>query len=965
VEFQYHVLSVGTGPDVLHLDLQPVGTTDPALQVNFSHIQLTDPATGTFAAGGYLAGSATYVLSITAQQQTDIVIDNLGIYRQDVITGTTTPLSWSNLENLPFPRLGKYQASSYHGYAAAAPAGSPYSYQAIAATMPFFDLQFGVPLPVQTQLSQEVRTAHQLNPNAVILPYRLAEEQETSAANLGDFSNGNINVDYLFLQSAQSSWYLHTSGGAPVFETALPTVGLINSAPSAAPGPGAPGAGTTYIPSMLGWLNTEVLPSGEWDGVFFNNLWGSINTFIPNYLNPQLMDVSINNDGTRSTPAAVSDLTNSGSTSILRLFRQTNVDQQLVLGNIGAPSLDPYVNGFLFECVNHRWNPGGTTNFSPVAWRTAFDSYQEYQAAMRRPRINSLEGCGPIAASGGIAGAPYPLPTPDDINSHRFTMGTALLGNGFYGFDLHGGQSPPLWYDEYSVNPAGVAVQDLTKKGYLGQALTGPTELAGPPTPVMQDAFEGTTLSTVWLQPTPAVISRDPNQVIGGIGSLILQNPDHTQPGGVAVNTDPSKVQLLPGNTYLLTFDWRILQTVDNLVGASISINPAQPLDVYIAPGHVAGEHGTAHIPFTIAVAGPWSVEIFLLNGGVVAIDNVTITQGNVGPWRRDFENGVVLVNPFNQPHTFSTTDLSGTLNRTGLHRIAGTQAPLVNNGLPVTGNLTLAPFDAIILLADHISAPLVPQIPPLAPPAIAPGGVISSSSFGAFPVISPGSWVEIYGTNFSVNNDTWLSAPFNGGIAPTSLDGVSVIIGGRPAYISYVSPGQINALVASDAAIGPMQVVVDSPTGESAPYPITIQPTQPGLLATPFFLVNGIQYAVAQFADGSAFVLPAGVLPGVTSRPARPGETITLYGVGFGPVSPNFLAGKLVTGPSSLVNGLQIRFGNTPAATTYAGLAPGSTGLYQFNVIVPDVPDSPAVPLTFTLEGVSGTQTLFLAVQH
>lgn len=64
-----------------------------------------------------------------------------------------------------------------------------------------------------------------------------------------------------------------------------------------------------------------------------------------------------------------------------------------------------------------------------------------------------------------------------------------------------------------------------------------------------------------------------------------------------------------------------------------------------------------------------------------------------------------MLVNSFSQVHTFSTADLAGTLNRTGIHRTNGTQAPDVNNGQAVTGDLTLGPFDAIILLADRICA--------------------------------------------------------------------------------------------------------------------------------------------------------------------------------------------------------------------------------------------------------------------
>jgi uncharacterized protein (TIGR03437 family) len=51
------------------------------------------------------------------------------------------------------------------------------------------------------------------------------------------------------------------------------------------------------------------------------------------------------------------------------------------------------------------------------------------------------------------------------------------------------------------------------------------------------------------------------------------------------------------------------------------------------------------------------------------------------------------------------------------------------------------------------------------------------------------------------------------------------------------------------------------------------------------------------------------------------------------------------------------------PATAVYAGLAPTFTGLYQFNITVPNVPAGNAVPLTFTVNGVTGTQTLNIAV--
>jgi uncharacterized protein (TIGR03437 family) len=181
---------------------------------------------------------------------------------------------------------------------------------------------------------------------------------------------------------------------------------------------------------------------------------------------------------------------------------------------------------------------------------------------------------------------------------------------------------------------------------------------------------------------------------------------------------------------------------------------------------------------------------------------------------------------------------------------------------------------------------------------------------------------------------------------------------------IAFAPPHQCD-LVASDAAIGPMQVVASGPTGTSTPHLVTVQPTQPGLLAPSSFLIGGTQYSVALFSDGQTYALPAGALPGVPSRPARPGETVTFYGIGFGPVTPDLWAGTTVSAANSLANPFQLLIGGTNATLLYDGLAPGSTGLYQFNVVIPNVPDGSAVPLTFNLGGTAGTQTLYIAVQN
>ncbi len=252
------------------------------------------------------------------------------------------------------------------------------------------------------------------------------------------------------------------------------------------------------------------------------------------------------------------------------------------------------------------------------------------------------------------------------------------------------------------------------------------------------------------------------------------------------------------------------------------------------------------------------------------------------------------------------------------------------------------------------------------APPAIRTSqGVIGAGGFGGLSGTAPGSWIEIYGSNLAPAGDsrTWNGSDFSGINAPNQLDGTTVTIGGVPAYVSYISPGQVNAEVPAGVGTGPQPVTVSTGNGTSAAASITVSPLQPALLALPAWNVGGNQYVTATFTDGQTFVGPVGAFAGVTSRPAKPGETIVLYGIGFGPVGSGVQFGQVVQQLNNLVTPVQFQLGGSAAALTYYGLGPGEVGLYQFNLVVPPIAPGNAVPLTFTLGTQTGAQTLVTAI--
>ncbi|MBS1872385.1 MAG: SMP-30/gluconolactonase/LRE family protein [Acidobacteria bacterium] len=235
--------------------------------------------------------------------------------------------------------------------------------------------------------------------------------------------------------------------------------------------------------------------------------------------------------------------------------------------------------------------------------------------------------------------------------------------------------------------------------------------------------------------------------------------------------------------------------------------------------------------------------------------------------------------------------------------------------------------------------------------PAVATGGVISASAFGALKTIAPGGWFEIYGANLSTVTAQWQSSDFKGDTAPQTLQGVSVTVAGKNAYVSYVSPGQINAQAPDGIGTGAVQVVVSNLNGSSDPVTVTAADRAAGLL-TPFG--NGY---LAAFQGGTIVGSP-----GYTA--VKPGDVITIYGTGFGTVTPAVAPGQVAAALNTLMNTVEIRVGGVAAALSYQGLSPGLVGLYQFNATVPQVADGDQT-VTFSTGGVTASQTAVLTVKR
>jgi uncharacterized protein (TIGR03437 family) len=217
---------------------------------------------------------------------------------------------------------------------------------------------------------------------------------------------------------------------------------------------------------------------------------------------------------------------------------------------------------------------------------------------------------------------------------------------------------------------------------------------------------------------------------------------------------------------------------------------------------------------------------------------------------------------------------------------------------------------------------------------------------------------VTIIGSNLATTTDNWNKSIANGTL-PTSLDGVSVTVGGAPGYINYISSGQIN-VVAPGATAGPVMVTVTSAGVTSLPFTVTSSQYGPAFFAWP-----GNQ-AVATHLDFT-YAAKAGTFAGVTTIPARPGETIILWGTGFGPTSPVAPVG--VVAPASPAFNTAtlpaVTLNNSAVTVLGAALASGTAALYQVDIQIPSSIADGDWPLQVSIGGVTSPLGIILTVQH
>jgi uncharacterized protein (TIGR03437 family) len=229
---------------------------------------------------------------------------------------------------------------------------------------------------------------------------------------------------------------------------------------------------------------------------------------------------------------------------------------------------------------------------------------------------------------------------------------------------------------------------------------------------------------------------------------------------------------------------------------------------------------------------------------------------------------------------------------------------------------------------------------------------VLNGASFQA--PIAPNTWVAITGANMAGTTREWNSGDIVNGALPTDLDHVSVTVNGTPAYVEYVSLTQLNVLLPVGTTPGSAQIQTFS-FGLSGPV-VTVQVLD---VAPAFFMQADGTHVAATHADGS-LIGPAGT---TGATPAAAGETIVMYGTGFGPTNPAAPEGMVITTPLPLAAGFPtITFNGVAGTVQFAGLT--YAGLFQINVTIPASTPSGDVPVVAQVGSGMSPSTAMISIQ-
>lgn len=265
-------------------------------------------------------------------------------------------------------------------------------------------------LDMETQINSRasIERIRQLNPDIKILAYVTTQEIRDDAV-----------ISYSMMRrklvaGIPNEWYLtDVSGQRYSFWTGTQMLNPTNQCPYV--------NGKNWDQYLADFMTREVLSTGLWDGIFYDNTWDSLTWFTGK-------NVDINKDGLSDGNTA-DTAWRAGMRDLFNTTRQLAGDKYILVGNA------------VTKYYGEDWNGNMVENFAEHAWTEIMNVYKTQSQGGNQPRVIVINA---NTANKG---------NDKNYQAVRYGLASTLLGDGYFSFD-YGDQDhgQVWWYDEYNVN---------------------------------------------------------------------------------------------------------------------------------------------------------------------------------------------------------------------------------------------------------------------------------------------------------------------------------------------------------------------------------------------------------------------------------------------------------------------------------------------------------------------------------
>ncbi len=279
-------------------------------------------------------------------------------------------------------------------------------------------------LDMETQVNSlaNLRKIKELNPEIIILAYITPQEIKADAATSYSIMRRKL------VSGISPNWYLtDTSNNKKTFWPGTWMLNVADNAPQV--------NGVRFNQYLAQFVSKEILSTGVWDGVFYDNAWADVKWVAGD-------NADLNKDGLQDTD--IDAHWREGMRSIYLETRRLVGLKFIIMGNATTDVYKNDLNGIMLE------------SFPSMGWKETMRVYAANQQGSAQPRFMVIN------ANTGNKG------NSQSFQKFRFGLASTLLLDGHYSFDM-GDQThnETWWYDEYDVE--------------LGQPLGGPLSLNNKP----------------------------------------------------------------------------------------------------------------------------------------------------------------------------------------------------------------------------------------------------------------------------------------------------------------------------------------------------------------------------------------------------------------------------------------------------------------------------------------------------